>query len=189
MSALTACAYQTLILSRVAWLSVIAGTVGFAGISLFQRSLLRILLNYQGWMFLSHGQKPGILMKAWFVVVKMLSASKPSMYNFQGVLPSLPVPPLKQTTTKFLSSVKALLSPDEYAEMERKVDSFLKKEGPKLQFFLWIQSLYKTNWLWDWWEKYVYLKGRSPIMVNSNYYILDGCNDPPTHRQATSLSL
>ena len=22
----------------------------------------------------------------------------------------------------------------------------------------------------DWWEEYVYLRGRSPIMVNSNYY-------------------
>jgi len=22
----------------------------------------------------------------------------------------------------------------------------------------------------DWWEEYVYLSGRSPIMVNSNYY-------------------
>lgn len=22
----------------------------------------------------------------------------------------------------------------------------------------------------DWWEEYIYLRGRSPIMVNSNYY-------------------
>lgn len=24
----------------------------------------------------------------------------------------------------------------------------------------------------DWWEEYVYLRGRSPIMVNSNYYVM-----------------
>lgn len=24
----------------------------------------------------------------------------------------------------------------------------------------------------DWWEKYVYLRGRSPIMINSNYYVV-----------------
>lgn len=24
----------------------------------------------------------------------------------------------------------------------------------------------------DWWEEYVYLRGRSPIMVNSNYYAM-----------------
>jgi len=26
----------------------------------------------------------------------------------------------------------------------------------------------------DWWEEYVYLSGRSPIMINSNYYGLVG---------------
>lgn len=26
----------------------------------------------------------------------------------------------------------------------------------------------------DWWEEYVYLRGRSPIMVNSNYYGMVG---------------
>lgn len=24
----------------------------------------------------------------------------------------------------------------------------------------------------DWWEEYVYLRGRGPIMVNSNYYLM-----------------
>lgn len=24
----------------------------------------------------------------------------------------------------------------------------------------------------DWWEEYVYLRGRNPIMVNSNYYVM-----------------
>ena len=24
----------------------------------------------------------------------------------------------------------------------------------------------------DWWEEYVYLRGRGPLMVNSNYYIM-----------------
>jgi len=24
----------------------------------------------------------------------------------------------------------------------------------------------------DWWEQYVYLRGRSPLMINSNYYCL-----------------
>lgn len=24
----------------------------------------------------------------------------------------------------------------------------------------------------DWWEEYVYLRGRSPLVVNSNYYIM-----------------
>lgn len=24
----------------------------------------------------------------------------------------------------------------------------------------------------DWWEEYVYLRGRNPIVVNSNYYVM-----------------
>ncbi len=24
----------------------------------------------------------------------------------------------------------------------------------------------------DWWEEYIYLRGRGPIMVNSNYYVM-----------------
>lgn len=37
----------------------------------------------------------------------------------------------------------------------------------------------------DWWEKYVYLAGRSPIVINSNFYVLD-CKMavPPTTRMA-----
>lgn len=27
----------------------------------------------------------------------------------------------------------------------------------------------------DWWEEYIYLRGRTPIMVNSNYYIMVRC--------------
>lgn len=32
----------------------------------------------------------------------------------------------------------------------------------------------------DWWEEYIYLRGRSPLMVNSNYYAMvrGGEGDP-----------
>uniref|UniRef100_A0A8C4HD39 Carnitine O-palmitoyltransferase 1, muscle isoform n=1 Tax=Dicentrarchus labrax TaxID=13489 RepID=A0A8C4HD39_DICLA len=36
----------------------------------------------------------------------------------------------------------------------------------------------------DWWEEYIYLRGRGPIMVNSNFYIMDLLYMTPTHRQA-----
>mmetsp|Transcript_6004 Transcript_6004/g.15276 ORF Transcript_6004/g.15276 Transcript_6004/m.15276 type:complete len:798 (+) Transcript_6004:392-2785(+) len=169
---------------RVAWLSLLAGALGLCGISFVQRSILRILLNYRGWMWLEHGQKPSILMKAWFFSVKVLSGGKPSLYNFQGCLPRLPVPPLKETADKYMLTVKPLLSSEEYADMEKKLDKFLKNEGWKLQLFLKTRTLYTNSWLWDWWEKYVYLRGRSPIMINSNYYILDSCYTLTTSNQA-----
>jgi len=169
---------------RVAWLSIVAGSVGLVGISFVQRSILRCLLNYQGWMWLEHGQKPSTFTKLWFGMVKALSGRNPSLYNFQGCLPSLPVPPLRQTTDKFLLSVQPLLTPEEFEEMKGKVAAFHKNEGWKLQLFLHLRTFYTTSWLWEWWEKYVYLKGRSPIMVNSNYYVLDAISYKPTHLQA-----
>uniref|UniRef100_A0A672LPB2 carnitine O-palmitoyltransferase n=1 Tax=Sinocyclocheilus grahami TaxID=75366 RepID=A0A672LPB2_SINGR len=36
----------------------------------------------------------------------------------------------------------------------------------------------------DWWEEYIYLRGRGPIMVNSNYYAMDFLYVIPTTRQA-----
>uniref|UniRef100_A0A8C1BAL8 Carnitine O-palmitoyltransferase 1, muscle isoform n=1 Tax=Cyprinus carpio carpio TaxID=630221 RepID=A0A8C1BAL8_CYPCA len=36
----------------------------------------------------------------------------------------------------------------------------------------------------DWWEEYIYLRGRDPIMVNSNFYTMDLLYVIPTHRQA-----
>ncbi len=36
-----------------------------------------------------------------------------------------------------------------------------------------VKSWISSNYVSDWWEEYVYLRGRSPIMVNSNYYGLD----------------
>jgi carnitine O-palmitoyltransferase 1 len=36
------------------------------------------------------------------------------------------------------------------------------------------------NFVTDWWERFVYLRGRDPIMINSNYYIMDAYEWIPT---------
>lgn len=36
----------------------------------------------------------------------------------------------------------------------------------------------------DWWEEYVYLRGRSPLMVNSNFYGTDAILLQPTTKQS-----
>lgn len=118
----------------------------------------------------------------------MLSGAKPSLYNFQNLLPSLPVPPLKETCDKFLLSVKALVSKERcllpllcplhpslpstlpfracvadnerhrYAELEKKCEEFQKKSGWRIQLYLLWRRMTTNSWLWEWWEKYVYLK-------------------------------
>ena len=42
-----------------------------------------------------------------------------------------------------------------------------------------------SNYVSDWWEEYVYLRGRSPIMVNSNFYGIDAILRHPSSIQAT----
>jgi len=112
-----------------------------------------------------------------------LTHQKPLLYSNQNALPRLPVPHLAETCRKYLNSVKPLLSPEEYKKMEDLVAGFLKKEGRKLQFFLVLKSWFADNYVSDWWEKYVYLRGRSPLVINSNYYILDsGLPNPPTNK-------
>lgn len=32
---------------------------------------------------------------------------------------------------------------------------------------------WSSNFVSDWWEEHVYLSSRSPLMVNSNFYIID----------------
>ena len=59
---------------------------------------------------------------------------------------------------------------DEYNKMSQLADEFFGGIANKLQRYLILKSWWATNYVTDWWEQYVYLRGRSPIMVNSNYY-------------------
>lgn len=43
---------------------------------------------------------------------------------------------------------------------------------------------FATNYVSDWWEEYVYLRGRSPLIVNSNFYGIDAISLKTTHLQA-----
>lgn len=59
--------------------------------------------------------------------------------------------------------------------------------GPKLQFVLQLKSWWAPNYHTDWWEKYVYLMGRSPLPINSNYYGMDQ-GWYPTREQSSRYS-
>lgn len=59
---------------------------------------------------------------------------------------------------------------EKYNRMVLLADEFFGGIGNKLQRYLILKSWWSTNYVTDWWEQYVYLQGRAPIMVNSNYY-------------------
>lgn len=55
--------------------------------------------------------------------------------------------------------------------------------GSKFQRYLWLKSWWATNYVSDWWEEFVYLRGRAPIMVNSNFYGIDALVSIETDKQ------
>ena len=66
--------------------------------------------------------------------------------------------------------MEGLLDEEGHKRMTALVKDFKTNLGPKLQRYLWLKRFWSSNYVTDWWEDYVYLRGRSPIMVNSNYY-------------------
>ena len=104
-----------------------------------------------------------------------------------------PSPPTSPTAAAPPPAFKAAAAPaapppptsaEQYALVERSARAFLAAEGPKLQWYLQLKAWFSANYVTDWWEKYVYLRGRSPLMIDSNYYICDHGWHCPTRVQA-----
>ncbi|XP_067830625.1 carnitine O-palmitoyltransferase 1, liver isoform-like isoform X2 [Heptranchias perlo] len=147
------------------------------------RQILKTLLSYHGWMFEEHG-KVSLTTKVWFTLVKIFSGRKPMLYSFQTSLPRLPVPSIKDTLRRFLESVRPLMDEEDFRRTRALAKEFERNLGPRLQWYLKLKSWWATNYVSDWWEEYVYLQGREPIMVNSNYYAMDFLYVTPTKVQA-----
>ncbi|CAB0029295.1 unnamed protein product [Trichogramma brassicae] len=151
------------------------------------RYILKLLLMYKGWMYESRGpgSRVSLTTKLWAVAVKIFSGwHKPMLYSFQGSLPRLPLPSVEDTAQRYLRSVRPLLDDDGYRRMEQLAREFQRGIGVKLQRYLILKSWWSSNYVSDWWEEYVYLRGRSPIMVNSNFYGIDAILMHPTRVQS-----
>uniref|UniRef100_A0A671QSZ0 carnitine O-palmitoyltransferase n=1 Tax=Sinocyclocheilus anshuiensis TaxID=1608454 RepID=A0A671QSZ0_9TELE len=164
---------SVLLFSTLLWLSLI----------LALRFCLKLLLSYHRWMFELHG-RISTKTKVWATLVRLLSSRKPLLYSYQTSLPHLPVPSIKDTLERYLESVKPLLDVAGFQRMTRLAAEFEKSLGNHLQKYLKLKALWATNYVSDWWEEYVYLRSRSPIMVNSNYYGMDFLYVTPTATQA-----
>ncbi|XP_068116468.1 carnitine O-palmitoyltransferase 1, liver isoform isoform X2 [Hyperolius riggenbachi] len=162
---------------------VIFGTGLWVALIATMRYSLKKLLSYHGWMFEEHG-KLSRSTRVWMGMVKLFSGRKPMLYSFQTSLPHLPVPAVKDTVKRYLESVKPLMDEQHFQRMEGLANEFAVTLGPRLQWYLKLKSWWATNYVSDWWEEYIYLRGRGPIMVNSNYYAMDYLYILPSHIQA-----
>ncbi|XP_070788426.1 carnitine O-palmitoyltransferase 1, liver isoform isoform X1 [Pituophis catenifer annectens] len=162
---------------------ILFGTGLWVTLIFSMRYSLKMLLSYHGWIFEEHG-KLSTGTKIWMALVKLFSGRKPMLYSFQTSLPRLPVPTVKDTVNRYLESVHPLMNNEEFKRMEGLGKDFAVNLGPKLQWYLKLKSWWATNYVSDWWEEYIYLRGRGPIMVNSNYFAMDFLYFTPTAVQA-----
>ncbi|KAI7857913.1 acyltransferase ChoActase/COT/CPT [Circinella umbellata] len=103
-----------------------------------------------------------------------LDTSAPGpMLRYQNNLPKLPVPALGPTMQKYLKSVKAVVSEEEYKRTEAAVKEFeTSGVGAKLQ-----ERLVKhasnpqvKNWLDEWWLESAYMGYRDPVVIYVSYF-------------------
>ena len=96
------------------------------------------------------------------------------MLCYEKSLPKLPVPSLAETASKYLKSVRPLLSDHEFQNTENAVREFVKPGGigEKLQTKLVRRAQdpdYK-NWLAEWWDEAAYMEYRDPVVMFVSYF-------------------
>ncbi|CAF3998905.1 unnamed protein product [Rotaria magnacalcarata] len=144
---------------------------------------LKALFSYHGWMYQKHGEAVGLVPKLWMGLVKVFAGRSPSLYSCQNILPALPLPSLDDTLQRYLRTVRPFYDDESYQRTVEQTDIFKNTIGYKLQRYLWLKWLLSSNYVTDWWERFVYLRGRSPLIVNSNYYCLDAVFSRPAMKQ------
>jgi len=152
--------------------------------SLVLKNTMKLLLSYTGHLYEPHG-KPSTLTKIWFIMLKVLRSKNPLLYHYQTCLPRLPVPGLRDTVARYMKSVKHLKTEDEYLDLKNSAEEFCSGVGKRAQWYLVLKSWWSYNYVSDWWEEYVYLRSRSPLMVYSNYASFDYYFHPPTPHQVS----
>lgn len=158
---------------------ILFSTLMWLGIILFLKYMLKLLLMYHGWMYEARG-KISLRTKLWLGLIRLFGGRKPMLNSYQSSLPKLVLPSVDDTIRRYLLSIKPIVDEDKYERLSDLAEKFRTGLGKKLQRYLLLKSWWSTNYVTDWWEEYVYLRGRSPIMVNSNYYGVDAVLMHPT---------
>ncbi|XP_078215573.1 palmitoyl thioesterase CPT1C isoform X7 [Callithrix jacchus] len=144
---------------------------------------LRLLLSYHGWLLEPHGAMSSPT-KTWLALVRIFSGRHPMLFSYQRSLPRQPVPSVHDTVRKYLESVRPVLSDEDFDWTAVLAQEFLRLQASLLQWHLRLKSWWASNYVSDWWEEFVYLRSRNPLMVNSNYYMMDFLYVTPTPLQA-----
>ncbi|XP_066501757.1 peroxisomal carnitine O-octanoyltransferase [Hoplias malabaricus] len=90
-------------------------------------------------------------------------------FQFQQILPPLPVPSLEETLRKYLDAVKPFASEAEFHNTAAIVKRFQEDVGQHLHQKLLQRAKSRRNWLEDWWLDSAYLELRMASQLNVNF--------------------
>ncbi|NXT72455.1 OCTC octanoyltransferase, partial [Chaetops frenatus] len=99
---------------------------------------------------------------------QVLGSSEERTFQYQDSLPSLPVPPLDESLSKYLDAVKPFLNQEEYQRTEDIVKKFENGIGKELHQKLLERAKMRRNWLEDWWLNVAYLDLRISTQIHCN---------------------
>ncbi|KAG6914481.1 hypothetical protein DXG01_017031 [Tephrocybe rancida] len=96
------------------------------------------------------------------------------MLRYQASLPSLPVPALESTLSKYIETVEPLLTPAQLAHTRATAAEFLASpQAATLQSRLHERAAtVGDNWLSDWWNDVAYMGYRDPVVVFVSYFFV-----------------
>uniref|UniRef100_A0A8C5T8U9 Peroxisomal carnitine O-octanoyltransferase n=1 Tax=Malurus cyaneus samueli TaxID=2593467 RepID=A0A8C5T8U9_9PASS len=99
---------------------------------------------------------------------QVLESAEERTFQYQDSLPSLPVPPLDESLSKYLDAVKPFLNQEEYQRTEDIVKKFENGIGKQLHQKLLERAKMRRNWLEDWWLNVAYLDLRIATQIHCN---------------------
>ncbi|XP_005153004.2 peroxisomal carnitine O-octanoyltransferase [Melopsittacus undulatus] len=99
---------------------------------------------------------------------QVLASTEERTFQYQDFLPSLPVPPLDDSLSKYLDAVKPFLNEEEYQRTENIVKKFKNGIGKELHEKLLERAKTRRNWLEDWWLNVAYLDLRISTQIHCN---------------------
>ena len=129
-------------------------------IILMFRFIIRRILSYTDWIF-DNPKSPSFKTKLWRLSSKIfLNSTSKKLSDFQNYLPKFPLQKLDKTVSKYLLSVKPLLSREEFDRHEELSRKFLQGEGLGLQKALVNRHKSTDNYVSQYWDDFAYLTGK-----------------------------
>ncbi|PIC25945.1 hypothetical protein B9Z55_018684 [Caenorhabditis nigoni] len=148
-------------------LAISIGSI-YTAVFLLRHILKYTYFSYKGYMF-ENSKKPSIATMIWGVLRKvLLYVAPPQLSSCDRLLPNLPLPALQDTVDRYVESMKHFMPEEVYAKLLEMSREFVANEGRSLQRYAWILHKFTDCYVTSLWEKYIYMAGRYPLLINSS---------------------